>query len=178
MPTPGDGTGDPDLDPSPTAHFADVLPPEARRRARRYGWLYTAAAVVLLPWIVYLAVSLPKRNFDLHYRAAWVGFDVFLVLAIVRTAYMAFRVDPRIQISATVTATMLFLDAWFDIMTSGSRSQVLQAVVLAALVEIPAALFTMSLARRVSRTVIERAFREGSTLASNQTDQVRRSRPD
>ena len=65
-----------------------------RRRARRMAWLYTAAAVMLLPWIVYLAVTLPRRHFDRHYRVAWVGFDILLVIAIVRTAYFAFRVDP------------------------------------------------------------------------------------
>ena len=95
---------------------------EARRAT--LAWLYTAAAVILLPWIVFLAVTLPRRQFDLHYRAAWVGFDLLLVVAITRTAYMAFRVDPRVQFPATATATLLVVDAWFDITTSGSRRPV------------------------------------------------------
>ena len=135
----------------------DGAGPEVRRRARRMAWLYTAAAAVLLPWIVYLAVTLPRRQFDLHYRAAWVGFDLILVFAIARTAYMAFRVDPRVQFPATATATLLFVDAWFDITTSGSRSQFLEALVLAVLVEIPAALFSLYLARQVNRRVLELA---------------------
>jgi phosphoglycerol transferase MdoB-like AlkP superfamily enzyme len=167
---------DADADPARSPHYGDALPPEAHRRARRYGWLYTAAAVVLMPWIVYLAVSLPKRNFDLHYRAAWVGFDVILVIAIVRTAYLAFRVDPRIQLSATVTATLLFVDAWFDIMTSGSHRQILEALVLAAVIEIPAALFTMSLARRVNRQVLERALGEGAGSGRGRAGLARRLR--
>lgn len=167
---------DADADPAPSTHYADALPPDAKRRAHIYGWLYAAAAVVLMPWIVYLAVSLPRRNFDLHYRAAWVGFDVFLVLAIVRTAYMAFRVDPRIQLSATVTATLLFVDAWFDIMTSGSREQILQALVLAAVIEIPAALFTLSLARRVNRQVLQRALGDATRSGRAQAGIVRRFR--
>ena len=44
--------------------------PESRRRARRMAWLYTVAGIILLPWIVYLAETLPKRQFDRHYRAA------------------------------------------------------------------------------------------------------------
>jgi hypothetical protein len=118
--------------------------------------LYTGAAVVLLPWIGLLAVTLPRRQFDAHYRAAWVGFDLLLILAIIRTAYMAFRVDPRIQIPATATATLLIVDAWFDITTS-NRSQILEAVILAVLVEIPSALFSLYLARRVNRSVTEAA---------------------
>jgi hypothetical protein len=119
--------------------------------------LYTAAAVILLPWIVYLAETLPRRQFDRHYRAAWVGFDLFLIFAIARTAYMAFRVDPRVQFPATATAVLLFVDAWFDIMTSADRSQFFEALVLALLVEIPAAVFSLYLARSVNRRVLELA---------------------
>ena len=121
------------------------------------AWLYTAAAVVLLPWIVYLAETLPRRQFDRHYRAAWVGFDIILVYAIARTAYMAFRVDPRVQFPATATAVLLFVDAWFDIMTSADRAQFFEALVLALLVEIPAALFSLYLARSVNRRVLDLA---------------------
>jgi hypothetical protein len=128
-----------------------------RERARKMAWLYTGAAVVLLPWIVYLAITLPRRDLDRHYRLAWVGFDCLLVFAIVRTAYMAFRIDPRVQFPATATATLLFVDAWFDITTSGSRGAALEAIVLALLVEIPAALFSLHLARRVNRQVLELA---------------------
>jgi hypothetical protein len=134
----------------PTSSRADQgiggsLLPESRRRARRLAWLYTGAAVALLPWIAYLAITLPRRDLDNHYRAAWVGFDCFLVFAIVRTAYMAFRIDPRIQFPAT--ATLLIVDAWFDITTAGSRAHTLEAVILAAIFEIPAALFSIHLAR-------------------------------
>jgi hypothetical protein len=132
-------------------------PPEVRRRARRLAWLYAAAAAILLPWIGLLAVTLPRRQFDLHYRLAWVGFDLLLVFAITRTAYMAFRVDPRVQLPATATATLLFVDAWFDITTSGNRSQLLEALVLAALIEVPAAIFSLYLARSINRRVIEAA---------------------
>jgi hypothetical protein len=131
------------------------------------AWLYSAAAVALLPWIVYLAVSLPKRNLDLHYRAAWVGFDLLLGFAIVRTAYMAHKVDQRVQFPAVATATLLIVDAWFDVTTSSSRQQFLQALLLAAFFELPAAGFSLYLAREVNRHIWElavtsRAHEEGS----------------
>jgi hypothetical protein len=149
--------------------------PGIRRRARRMAWLYTAAAVGLLPWIAYLAVSLPRRDLDLHYRAAWVGFDLLLVFAIVRTAYMAFRIDPRVQFPATATATLLIVDAWFDITTSGSHAAAFEAMLLALFVEIPAAVFSIYLARRVSRQVLELAHLESPR--SRGSAQPRRDRP-
>ncbi len=131
-----------------------------RRGERRMAWVYTAAAVALMPWIVYLAISLPKRDLDTHYRAAWVGFDLLLVAAIVRTAYLAFRMDPRVQLPATATATLLLVDAWFDVLTAGGRGATLEAILLAAVFEIPAALFTLYLAHRIGRQVFELAHLE------------------
>jgi hypothetical protein len=142
------------LDPSEKQRH---LSPESQRRARRLAWLYAGAAAVLMPWIVYLAITLPRRNIDLHYRAAWVGFDCLLVFVIIRTAYMAFRVDQRMQFSAIATATLLLVDAWFDVTTSGSRTQFVSALVLAAFVEIPSAVFSIHLARQVNRRLVERA---------------------
>jgi hypothetical protein len=169
---PGDAT--PKIDEA----LAEVSP-ERRRRARRLAWAYTAAGVFMLPWIVYLAVTLPKRDLDLHYRAAWVGFDCLLAFTIIRTAYMAFRVDQRVQFAATATATLLIVDAWFDITTSGSRSQFIEALILAAFIEIPSALFSRDLARQVNRRILSLALLEGAgdELAAERR-WWRRSQPD
>jgi hypothetical protein len=122
--------------------------------------------VVLLPWIIYLADTLPRRHSDLHYRLAWVGFDCLLALAIIRTAYMAFRVDQRVQFSAIATATLLVVDAWFDITTSSSRSQIMEALLLAALVELPAAAFSVYLARQVNQRILDLAVVGAEEVAS------------
>jgi hypothetical protein len=151
-------------DDPPVGQGGTDLVSAGRRRAHRMAWLYTGAVVVLLPWIVYLAVSLPKRNLEHLYRFSWVGFDILLVVALARTAYMAFRVDQRVQFAATATATLLIVDAWFDITTSSGRTQVLEALVLAAFIELPAAIFSLYLARQVNRRVIELADFEGTPL--------------
>ena len=122
-----------------------------RVRSRRTAQLYAAAAVVLIPWTIYLAVSLPKRDVDTHYRGAWVGMDLLLVTAIVLTAYYAFRMDNRVQLPAMATATLLVVDAWFDVMTAGRRQATFVAIIMALCIEIPAALFSLYLARRVNR---------------------------
>ena len=128
-----------------------------RRRSRRAALAYVLMALALIPWTVYLAVTLPKRQIDTHYRGAWVGFDLLLVASIVLTAYYAFRMDDRVQLPAMATATLLLVDAWFDVMTAGGRTATFEALLMALLVEIPAALFSLFLARQVNRHVDELA---------------------
>ena len=128
-----------------------------RRRSRRAALAYVVMGLALIPWTAYLAVSLPKREIDTHYRGAWVGFDILLVVAIVLTAYYAFRMDDRVQLPAMATATLLLVDAWFDVMTAGGRTATFEALAMALLVEIPAALFSLLLARQVNRHVDELA---------------------
>ncbi len=121
------------------------------------AWVYAAAGVFLVPWIVFLAVTLPHRDVDSHYNLAWIGFDLLLVFAVIRTAWYAFHIDPRVQIPAVATATLLIVDAWFDVTTSSNRNQVLEAAVMAVCFEIPGALFSLYLVRRVNRQLSDLA---------------------
>jgi hypothetical protein len=68
-----------------------------------------------------------------------------------------------VSFSVTATATLLIIDAWFDMTTSASRTQFLEAFVLAILVEIPAAVFSLYVARQVNRSVLELARQAGTT---------------
>jgi hypothetical protein len=136
------------------------LPLEVRRRARRLAWIYLVAAAWLILWTVYLALSLPKENLEHHYRLTWVGFDVILALSLYLTAHMAFRLDARVQGPATVAATLLIVDAWFDITTSTSGKAAIEALILALAVELPAAVFTLYVAHKVGRRVRELAHVE------------------
>jgi hypothetical protein len=83
------------------------------------------------------------------------------VLAICLTAHRAFRLDARVVYPATVVATLLVADAWFDITTSTSAADAAQALILALAVELPAAAFSLYVAHRVGRRVRELA-RPGS----------------
>jgi hypothetical protein len=129
-----------------------------RRRARRLAWVYLIVAVGLTGWTVLLALSLPKENLEHHYRLTWTGFDLILVLAIFLTAYWAFRVDTRVVFPATVVATLLVADAWFDVTTSATAADAAQALLLAVAVELPAAAFSLHVAHRVARRVREQAI--------------------
>ena len=56
--------------------------------------VYALLALALVPWVVWLAWTLPERSVSEHYRLAWVGFDVLLCGALARTAWLAWRRSP------------------------------------------------------------------------------------
>jgi hypothetical protein len=85
---------------------------------RRLVLFVMMSAVILLPWIVYLAVSLPPTASVRHWSAVWVGLDAGEAIGLAGTAWLALRRDRRVALVAVSTATMLVLDAWFDVCTS------------------------------------------------------------
>ena len=130
------------------AELASVDAGFVPRRAQRLGTIYGLMAVLLIPWVVYLAITLPERSTAHHWDLTWVGFDCLLVFALARTAWFARHLRPEVILSANAAATLLIIDAWFDLTTAPNRSELLQSIVLAAFVEIPAAVFSLYLARR------------------------------
>jgi hypothetical protein len=73
--------------------------------------------VCTVPWVVFLAASLPATS-RVNDRLAWVGFDVAEVVMLAVTAYLAWRGKAKVALAATALATMLVVDAWFDVNTS------------------------------------------------------------
>ncbi len=107
--------------------------------------LYSLSALVLMPWIVYLSQSLPSREIAGNWDKAWVGFDLGILLLIVLTAILAYRRSARLAPVASSLATILIVDAWFDVMTARPGIQQVQALVFAMLIEVPMALITFTL---------------------------------
>jgi hypothetical protein len=100
-------------------------PDRGARVRRRLVALVMTSAVVLLPWIVYLAVSLPPTASARHWSSVWVGLDAAEAIGLASTGWLAFRRDRRVALVAVSTATMLVFDAWFDVCTSAAgQSQV------------------------------------------------------
>jgi len=134
-----------------------------RVRARALDWigvLFAAAALVLVPWVVFLVRDLPSDHRSAHWDVAWGGFDIALALLLIAVAVAAWRRSPWLEGAATAAATLLFVDAWFDILTSSSRGELITAVLEAALVELPLAVFLFFLARSVERRLALTASRE------------------
>ncbi|MGH3253290.1 MAG: hypothetical protein ACRDOI_44705 [Trebonia sp.] len=78
----------------------------------------TGSAVILLPWIAYLAITLPPSVIARHWPLAWAGLDAAMAAGLAATGLLAIRRDRRVAFAAASTATVLLTDAWFDVCTS------------------------------------------------------------
>ncbi|TWV25605.1 hypothetical protein FRZ03_38535 [Streptomyces misionensis] len=102
--------------------------------ARKKRWALIglgAAAVLLVPWMVWLGVTLPGSARVDHWRLAWIGLDVLMAAGCAATAVLGLRADPRARLTASATASTAILDAWFDLTTAGTGADLLQAVICA-----------------------------------------------
>lgn len=117
--------------------------------------LFAVLGAATVPWTVYLSLTLPQHARTHHYRLAWVGFDVLLTAVLLATAHAAWRGRRLVGPLAASIATMLVVDAWFDVTMSG-RSGETEAVLSAALIEIPLAAVCGWIALHVDRVVESR----------------------
>jgi hypothetical protein len=114
-----------------------VLADESRL-IRWVGPVFALFSVVMVPWIVYVAVSLPSRQLSPDYDLAWAGFDVLLATGLAGSAYFALRRSRYLSAAAAATAAMLVVDAWFDCMTTPGSDR-WQSIAFCFLVELPLA---------------------------------------
>jgi hypothetical protein len=135
---------------------------DAALRVKTVPWWVAPAFAILavgtVPWVAYLAMTLPRHATSVHYRSVWVGFDIGLVIVLAATAYYAWRGRPRVALPATATATMLIIDAWFDVLTTPHDRGLVVAVILAVLVELPLAVICVWIALHAGQ-VVERRLR-------------------
>jgi hypothetical protein len=94
------------------------------------GPVFGLGALALIPWMAYLGMTLPSTE-RIPERTAWIGFDVGLMIMLGLTGLLAHRRSIRLAQASMATATMLVVDAWFDIFTSGGGSALTQALQLA-----------------------------------------------
>src|SRR6185312_12406958 len=71
--------------------IARLTPEQVRRKRRLSLELLWACTAFLLPWSIYLMISLPRSYNTRHYDLAWAGFDVLELLALGATAYFGLR---------------------------------------------------------------------------------------
>ncbi|MFU8875181.1 hypothetical protein [Micromonospora sp. SL4-19] len=137
---------------------------------------FVVLALITLPWAVYLALTLPRHAVTTHYRAAWVGFDLGLAALLGLTGWYAYRGDRRVVLAATATATMLVVDAWFDVITTAAGRDLVMSVLLAALVELPLAGVCLWIARHGDQMVARR-LRQLAVRAQLATDRADAAQP-
>jgi hypothetical protein len=104
-------------------------------------------AALLVPWTLYLALTLPRHYPAHHYWLGWVGFDLALVAVLVVTGLSLARGSPRLSPYAAAAATLLVTDAWFDVVNAASGADIVVAAVSAAIFELPLAFLCWRLAR-------------------------------
>jgi integral membrane sensor domain MASE1 len=152
--------------------LAALVPPMGRRsradteRARRrFVIVIGVASVLMIPWVIALAVSLPPRYLAGHWRLTWVGFDVMLGATLAITAWAALRRRQIMILSAIVSATLLVCDAWFDMMTASGHDW-WASLATAVLVELPLAVWLFF----VSHHLVRLSMRRLLTLAGQSPD--------
>jgi phosphoribosylamine---glycine ligase len=107
-----------------------------------------AAGLGLLPWMVYLAVSLPASPRAWHWPAAWVGLDALEAAGLAATGILLRRGDARYCLTAAATSALLITDAWFDVTTAPPGPGAAESAAMALLAELPTAAVCAVLAWR------------------------------
>jgi hypothetical protein len=113
--------------------------------------------VAMVPWIGYLAVTLPDNYVAHNWIVTWIGFDVLLIGFMLATLVLGYLRRQLLVFAAFTTGVLMICDAWFDLMTAGPRDLWL-SVVTALLIEVPLAIFMIVSAVRVMRLTMMRLW--------------------
>ncbi|MCV7259299.1 hypothetical protein [Mycobacterium shimoidei] len=127
-----------------------------RIRRVRIG-LMVAGSVLLIPWIVYLAFTLPDTYVAHNWTATWVGFDCLLVVFMAATAVLGYLRRQMLVLTAFATGVLLICDAWFDIMTAGPDDMWL-AIATAVFGALPLAIILIGGPLRIIRVTATRLW--------------------
>jgi hypothetical protein len=142
------------VSPADRMHPAAILPPghleppcrrvAARKRTPRSAksWLgrgVLIAGLAMIPWVFILACSLPPAIRVTHWSIAWAGLDALEALGLMTTGVALIGRYSWLCLPAAVTATLLVIDAWFDITTSAPGPAATVAVAMAVFPELPMA---------------------------------------
>ena len=125
---------------------APVVAPMRRLRLA----LMVGGAIGLIPWMVFLVITLPANYVAL-------GFDVLLVAFMVTTAVLVFLRRQLALLTAFTTGVLLICDAWFDVMTAGPHDLWVSALT-ATLVELPLAVILIATTLRILRPTATRLW--------------------
>jgi hypothetical protein len=138
--------------------LSDVIDPVRLSRIRRIRLsLMIGCSVAMIPWLVYLSVTLPQNYVAHNWPATWIGFDVLLGAFMLATAVFGYLRRQVLLFFAFTSGVLLICDAWFDLMTAGPDDLWL-SVVTALLIEVPLAVFMIRGAQRILRLTMMRLW--------------------
>jgi hypothetical protein len=136
----------------------ELLAPSILQRSRRIRLvLMISATIGLIPWIVYLSLTLPEKYVAHNWTATWVGFDVLLLAFLAATALLGLLRRQLLVLTAFTTGVLLICDAWFDVLTAGPGDRWLSGLT-AVLGELPLAVLLISGSLRILRLTVTRLY--------------------
>ncbi|OBH93117.1 hypothetical protein [Mycobacterium sp. E2733] len=136
----------------------DLIDPALLARVRRIRLsLMVGGSMAMVPWLGYLAVTLPENYVAHNWPVTWVGFDILLVGFMLATAVLGYLRRQLLVPAAFTTGVLLICDAWFDLMTAGPKD-VWLSVTTALLIEVPLAVFLIFSAQRLMRLTMMRLW--------------------
>jgi len=106
-------------------------------------------AILETGWTAYIGLSLPRHYVANHWDLAWVGLDSVQVLFLLLTAWAAWKRRAILVLFAITCATLLFVDAWFDVTTA--RYKDLRQSLASLAIELPSAFFLLWISRRTAK---------------------------
>ncbi|MEU1230821.1 hypothetical protein [Streptomyces sp. NPDC005828] len=117
--------------------------PRPSRARRLQGRVLLGAGLALLPWLGYLAGTLPPAE-----AAAWVALDALEAAALLTAGSRLLRGDARHRAPASAAAVLLLADACVDLATSAAGPELAVAVAMAVCAELPLAALCAVIAAR------------------------------
>jgi hypothetical protein len=131
------------------AELATLTGTALARTGTHARWLTIAlaiAALALVPSVVIVLVVGPGVQIATHLRLAWIGLDVFELLALAHTGSALHRRSVTVVVPATITGALLLCDAWINIIPSSAAAQ--SEGIALAFVEVPMAALSFWVATR------------------------------
>jgi hypothetical protein len=136
----------------------DLLSMAALTRLRRIRLvLMFGATIALIPWIVYLSLTLPDRYVAHNWTVTWVGFDILLLIFLATTAVLGLLRRQLLILTAFTSGVLLVCDAWFDVMTASPGDRWL-SLLTGGLGELPLAAILLTGALRILRLTATRLY--------------------
>src|SRR3569833_2155850 len=133
----------------------DPLDDPGHRKGRRLFIVVTVGSCGwMIPWIIYLAFTLPTNYTADQWSATWTGFDIALLAALEGTAQAILRRRQVAIIGMLVTATLLTCDAWIDVRLSWGADEFPLSVASALGGELPRSGLCFYAARRLFRLTV------------------------
>lgn len=128
------------------------------RRMREFRVvLMVGSVLVMVPWTVNLALTLPRNYVAQNWDTTWVGFDVLLLVMLLSTAVLGWLRRQMLVLTAFATGVLLLCDAWFDVMTAQTHDRTL-SLTTALVVELPLAVVLVASSLQLMRLTAARLW--------------------